>query len=537
MATYYVDNNRGLDTNDGLTPATAWKTPNKLNAVASAPPDTYFLFADDSVWTFDLADSWRIVPPATWTGSQSRPVVLSTYTPAGQTASRPLFQRYIDIPENAWTYSAPNNGWIYTAPAAVGNLCYVRIADTWEASRIDIGLPLASVDGRYHNSGNNFYLYAPSTTNPTAYYGKVRLGTDSPILTVSSARGWVKVTGWEFSEAGTCIKGYSNNVNPTGLIVDNIRASYVSNPITGMGETAGTLRMFVRNCEISQFGSTGITAFTPDGLGFKQLEIHDNLIYDGVKTYSQGGIYLQARSPGFKPQVFHNRLHTIHYGTRDKTSDGSAIYAETGSDNLDVYANTVWNCTVALQDNSGRTSRWHSNLVYGCHAAMSVTDEQNNGTMNHTFHNNTCIVGYDVPQQFGPGTDFLGWRMYAHNKAPEYHVDVSVRNNVFNNVGALSNTAAVYLAEAPTTWSGTIDTNLQNGFTENARQQYAGGAIATSDWTVADPQLDSTFHPKLNSPLLGAGVHLGYRRDYDGKQRPNPPSIGAFDVSMISTST
>lgn len=535
MATYYIDNNRGLDTNDGLTPQTAWKNPNKINSVVTAGPGTAFLMADDSVWSYDLADSWRMVPPANWTGSQSNPVVFATYTPAGQIASRPLFERYLDIPANAWTYSAPNNAWVYTAPHAVGNLCYVRIADTWNASRIDIGLPLASIDGRYHNAGNNFYLYAPAGTNPTAYYGKVRLGTDSPLLTVSSARGWVKVTGWEFRNAGTCVKGYSNNTNVTGLIVDNIKSTYCSNAVTGMAETVnGSLRMIVRNCDISQFGSTGITAFTPDGLGWKQLEIHDNLLYDGVKTYSQGAIYLQARSPGFRTQVFKNRIHSIEYGTRDKTSDGSAIYAETGADNMDVYQNTVWNCHVALQDNSGRSIRWESNLIYDCRSAMSVTDEQNNGLLNHVFHNNTCIVGADVPQQFGTGTDFLGWRMYAHNKAPEYHVNLDVRNNVFLNVGEFSNTATVYTAEAPTTWAGTLDSNSQYGFAMNAFRQYAGGAVPTSGWVTTQPQLASDYKPMASSPLVGAGVHVGYSRDFNSIQRPKPPSMGAFDVATMT---
>jgi hypothetical protein len=54
-----------------------------------------------------------------------------------------------------------------------------------------------------------------------------------------------------------------------------------------------------------------------------------------------------------------------------------------------------------------------------------------------------------------------------------------------------------------------------------------------ADNTTADPLLTSTYRPKALSPLLGAGTHLGYTRDIEGKQRPNPPSIGAYDTATL----
>jgi hypothetical protein len=51
--------------------------------------------------------------------------------------------------------------------------------------------------------------------------------------------------------------------------------------------------------------------------------------------------------------------------------------------------------------------------------------------------------------------------------------------------------------------------------------------------TTSDPLLTASYRPKSTSPLLGAGTHLGYRRDIEGKQRPNPPSIGAYDVATL----
>lgn len=59
--------------------------------------------------------------------------------------------------------------------------------------------------------------------------------------------------------------------------------------------------------------------------------------------------------------------------------------------------------------------------------------------------------------------------------------------------------------------------------------------ISSADLITADPTLTAAYRPRSGSPLIGAGTHLGYVRDLDGKQRPNPPSIGAYDVANVTT--
>ena len=62
---------------------------------------------------------------------------------------------------------------------------------------------------------------------------------------------------------------------------------------------------------------------------------------------------------------------------------------------------------------------------------------------------------------------------------------------------------------------------------------YAGGTSAATGDITADPILTSGGRPMVGSPLLGAGAHINYQRDADGKQRPNPPAIGAYDVATL----
>jgi hypothetical protein len=62
-----------------------------------------------------------------------------------------------------------------------------------------------------------------------------------------------------------------------------------------------------------------------------------------------------------------------------------------------------------------------------------------------------------------------------------------------------------------------------------AAHAVSGGNLQQSDYAL-DP---STYRPLPDSPVIGAGTHLGYVRDMDGKQRPNPPSIGAYDIAKV----
>jgi hypothetical protein len=64
-------------------------------------------------------------------------------------------------------------------------------------------------------------------------------------------------------------------------------------------------------------------------------------------------------------------------------------------------------------------------------------------------------------------------------------------------------------------------------------------ALTGSDLTpaIAATRLSAAGIPFDGSPLFGAGVNIGTQRDITGKQRPNPPSIGAYDRARMSRRT
>lgn len=76
----------------------------------------------------------------------------------------------------------------------------------------------------------------------------------------------------------------------------------------------------------------------------------------------------------------------------------------------------------------------------------------------------------------------------------------------------------------------------RNGYQNVAapRIGQSGAFSETGAVEGSDLLLTSDYRPRLGSPLIGAGPHLGYRRDAAGVMRRNPPCIGAYDVATLA---
>jgi len=117
----------------------------------------------------------------------------------------------------------------------------------------------------------------------------------------------------------------------------------------------------------------------------------------------------------------------------------------------------------------------------------------------------------------------------------------------FKNNLVIQNNSDQYIHSLVTTTpdAGAFDFNRYY-LLQSAGDVFAGAAFASWQSTysieagsvasAANPQLNATYRPKQGSPLLQAGTFISYaRRDIDGKQRPNPPSIGAYDMATMRT--
>ncbi len=529
MATYYVDKNRGSDSNDGLSPATAWQNLTKIDDGSAGPGDAYLL-ADDSEWFYGPAT--RIIPVSgQWTGTRANPVTIGKYSPSSQSiGAKPKIQWYVKILAGDWTYDAPNNCWQYTSPLLISNLCLLRLANSWLANRTDGGLPLASVAGRYHNAGTTLYLWAPADTNPTDYYGDVLFSPGgNGFFTISTNRGWVTIQDLEFINSSGAIYGFSGSSASVGLLAQRITARQSSYVIAAGTDVTQNLAFFVRDCDFYDWGSCCIAGFTPSGNAINEVEISKNRIYEGMNNYSQGGIYIQFNcvSPG---RVFGNYAEKVKYGTLGKEADGAAIYTEVRSNNIDIYNNVVRDTHMPFQDNSGGITRWHNNYAINCHTAIKVSDQSLVGGMNFTYENNTTVVGANVPAAFGGGDSGRGVRIYA--EAGQTIVNATVRNNTIINVGATF-PAAILTATLVIPATRDYSYNGIFGYTNVAKREYGvtidPSANSINAALISELGVDYKGMPLANSQLIGAGFHTTYKRDHNGVMYANPPTIGAFE--------
>lgn len=528
MAVYYIDWNRGNDSNDGLSPTTAWKNLTQIATVAAGPGDQ-FLLANDSHWVYDIAT--RVVFPGTWTGTENNPVIIDSYKADQTKNSKPTITWSRELVDSDWTYSGTDNAWVYTAPFTVGNYCMVRLGDTWNASRIDgTQLPLATIDGRYSNNGTSFYLYAPSTTNPTKYYGKVVLGiTDTAFFTLSVGRGFAVIRNLNFINCGAMCFLYNTGTTANGLIIENCTAHTVSEVFRATCDTGTAINntFIVRNNTITNWGSVAVHVFNSGSSTFKRVEIYNNSIHDGMHNYSQGALYIQSNCqiPGL---IYNNVLSKARFGTLDKEADGCAIYCETSSNNMRVFNNTVYDCHVALQDNSGKTNYWYGNLVYNCQTAMKISDDNGNGQMNCSVYNNTFIVGKSIPAAFGSGDTGQGIRIFMEisGTLPSLYIN----NNIIVNTGSTFIAAIRTANETPVAFS--YDNNLVFNYTHIARREYLGSNDTANNCLTVDPQLTSTYYPKSTSLVIGAGKKVPVVVDALNRAWKVTPSIGAYEYFL-----
>lgn len=200
-------------------------------------------------------------------------------------------------------------------------------------------------------------------------------------------------------------------------------------------------------------------------------------------------------------------------GCTSSTIDACGALVDHLCDNVKVRYNTFKNCLgKAGVTNSGAgvmvldaiNTEVYGNLIDGCRIGLYL-GVANGETQEASLHGNTVVN----PTVYG---------VYLSQYATR--ADLTVKNNAF--VGSVP---LVY-DNVTGGWTGE-DYNAASGMTASTNHTNGANNITTDLLLTAD------YKPTASSPLLGAGTHLGYTRDIDRKQRPNPPSIGAYDVATL----
>ena len=238
----------------------------------------------------------------------------------------------------------------------------------------------------------------------------------------------------------------------------------------GIKLQGGSHHIRFENCEVKNAVESGFL-FT-DGSGYNEV-VNSDVHHNGRSGYAPPtaayGLYIATAN---------NRVESC--AVHDNVGYGIHIYsASGGADN-----NTVRNCRI--YNNGRNTSNYvfglllgpggmgYNNLIYGNQRGVQVYNSSNCGIYFNTIYNN------------------------QHEA-----IQLSGSNNTYRNNILYLNPEGVY-------GNGTNSNNLQN-----------------------DPKFvsSSDFHLQSNSPAIGAGMAVsGITTDFEGKPRPNPPSIGAFEA-------
>lgn len=523
MAEYLIDFNRGSDSAAGSI-AAPWKNLSKLATVTISSGDTVWL-ANDSHWVLTS----RILV-GTAAGTITSPATIAARDTGGGRDASPTITYNLTITSGQWTYSAPNNAWFYDTGLKPGTMAWIELGGGDLAMYQEAALPLASIDGCWAKSGNTIYLYAPSSIDPTTYYGGVVWSpSDHAAMSVSNNGAYLVIDGLKFTRSGTGIIGYSDTAGTRNLVVRNC-CVYDGGPlIFANTNTAGDLRVTVEGCVGERTPAAFVHLQDVSGVGMGPYAVQHNTFRNSGLGFPQGAIYLQVRgSPG---KVMYNDIADAKYGTPLQPNDGCCIYAEAGASQVHVFGNYLHDSICAMQDNSGRTTRWTGNVIDNCWAAMKCTDESNIAATNHTFINNTivrCGSPDPVPQYTNkPGG--YGWGAYE-TTSPVMNLDI--RNNIFvAHPDAFGLDAAI---ETPVSAAGTIDTNYWYGFPASSLN-YIGGAASPTPTnminTDASPYItDRGALRQSTTPnaLQEAGVYRQGVTLANGRARPGWTPVGAY---------
>jgi hypothetical protein len=298
-ATYYVDATGGLDANDGLSPATAWKTMSGSVNIKTFAPGDQILFKRGEVWRESL-----VVPSS---GASGNPIVFDAYG----TGEAPTITGYFDLPSAAWSL---DSGSVWKAAMTATGMNYVLFGSIWGQKQTTKSA--VQNDRDFYLSSNVLYVY--SQGNPATYYGSVAamLMTNGQLIYVTG-KSWVQIQHFKLSyfdtygvriggasdhitianvdsegmiPAGTTPHGFYVNASPAPTEVKfyNVDAHRNYNGLTFNGSANGIV---VRNCRAYANRNHGLEDNTSgSGVDFDYCHFYANGLGVVTSTDTTGGV-------------------------------------------------------------------------------------------------------------------------------------------------------------------------------------------------------------------------------------------------------
>lgn len=553
--TWYLNPATGSDTNDGVTPSSAWQTSTKLNSES-------LYCGMFPAYSYPLGDT---LIGDTSSGSLRTLAEIIIYTSGLniRAATNVLWfttQPWISIPSANWTNHL-------LLPAVYYSTNTVALTCLWEDDKWmnhPTGTTLASVSnslqttaGSYWTDGTNLYVHPFANTNPTS---------DGKTYTRSHAG--ITTSVWNLN---------ADNLNVQDLYirkscdVSNVDSSPNAGYCIGTGGGwRGT--NVIKHCYVDYWGKHGVSMVANSALG--ELTTIENVESDQGSPYGSQTPFVSFNSLGTNNiQHFYTNCVNLTFsgviGSTNGISQGNAFISHNNgssnqfavlSFNNCLFVNSTINCSLSAilisadgttfggDDQSGAQTktftrcRWTTKVpnqtrtdgtmtVRNCLIApvvgggLSDFSGSSGGAM--IIEGNTYDMSGSTVSGGYPNAGIMTWGTnstitFRNNLVIFGAADMSMFKN-FTNTDTLTVSNNVYqITAAQTTFAKNY-----NGSTRSFAQWQGLGFDANS--LSANPCLDSRYRPYAKTPSRNVGVELGPLTDYAGKLFQSRRTAGAFE--------
>lgn len=321
---YYVSNN-GNDSNDGTSPATAWKTIDKLQRVSLKEGDAV-LFERGGVFRGTIKAKSGI-----------------TYAAYGEGDKPAIYQSPRNCAETEWA-SAGENIWV--APGSIYGDAGIVIFNHGElVGTRKFSKKALQKNGDFFCANNIMFLYM--NRQPSLVYDSIEIGIDAHIILIGPGVHDVRIDNLTLKYTGAhaiSAQGSGNPVNnisitncEIGWIGGSILNGYESTNVrygNGFELWSGGKNILVENCWVYQIYDSALSHQGRDAFTVENLTFKGNLL----EYYSMSGIEYWAPTKGlnalknidYSDNIF--RFQGYGWGELDRPSSGGAHIGSTAND-------------------------------------------------------------------------------------------------------------------------------------------------------------------------------------------------------------
>jgi len=432
---------------------------------------------------------------------------------------------------NQWEEEGAGN---YTLTIQPGSASLKTISGSYPGGLIRLnGADRVTIDGSYEGNGNHLSFINTATTGTIATIQLISQGNDAgasnnTIRNCNLSTGFNTSGSYAIVSGGETIASIGADNDSNSILQNNISKAFVGIWAQGSATTNPGLMDDLQIVENSLGSANSSDFLGHDGIMVaygSDCSISQNTIFNIITgTHTPRGI---TASTGFvSSNISRNRIHDLIYtGTGGWGSWGMYINTGSTSSNLSIDNNLIYNI---------RGDGWSS---FSGSSPVGLFFDGATGGLN-IYYNSVYMSGNLTVGVASKTTAIL------FNNSSIANVDL--RNNIFmnsmDNAGLTTDKNYAIYSFAPNT--SFTDINYNDYFADGPQGVlgYLGSDITTlADWQATTGEDDNSLNTDpsflADTNLVPTSVELNNKgeylsmvtEDFNGKERTNPPDIGAYE--------